>query len=582
MSNTCAKCNSEGSLYSDPTMGHVVCTACGFVSEEGTIVSEKDLEGTAFVGNKLLPRRGGITPDFQRHRSLGYRWTPVRRYSEGAREAATHFPRVLLSLGLPPGFSEEPLLILSKALSDREYWRTGRSSDILAGACVYLACKKQMKPISISDVASAIPCSVYDLGRIYKKLIDQLKTQGNQIIFPLRRGKSNDCDVNIEPYINRLCAKFFRNSITDPSNIEKLRKMSISIANLALLEFLLGAGRRLGSVIASSISLAAAVLCFSSKSKPLRDSSRKAPTKKRTRQHEETSSVEDDSNEAWNNDFKELCSSLHVSLSTVQNRFSELEDHFVKKARSLNVPWSNTITRPNLRYHIPFILQHFEFLAAASRVTPENKRKALLTAGGIVTKPPSFVLQEKRRAQRQAKITAAKERIAKYAVKKEKDNSIAATPVTPISIPSTPGLMAATPEFLFAIEGRLKSEEEDNDRENEEEEVGSEDSVIEQLLLEGVDEKTILDGYYESLLSDCIERKRRKLRASSEGGGEVWNGDSLELGEEDISESELNLFLRTPAEVEMMKTLPFFSSSFVTAALYPTKKEPMNIVSPVP
>ena len=125
----------------------------------------------------------------------------------------------------------------------------------------------------------------------------------------------------------------------------------------------------------------------------------------------------------------------------------------------------------------------------------ENEETTTLTEISTGADPPSFRINLTLRRKREDKIKRAKERIA-----------------------------------LTACEGRKSGDDKTLDEE---------DLLIEKLLLQGVEEYKLTDGYYESHLQELVP----PLGISS---------DSVELTENDIPESELCKFIKSPEEVNML------------------------------
>jgi transcription initiation factor TFIIIB Brf1 subunit/transcription initiation factor TFIIB len=491
----CTNCQQNGAIVYEANSGHKVCTGCGKVTEENVVVSEKDLGGTTFVSASYFST-GTNRPNFQVQQRFGFKWIPTQNRCDGAKEAAKYIPRIVSSLGLPATMDEDAKAVLAQLLatSSAKTWRGQHGFEILAAACVYVACKKNRKPIVLAEIAVSMGRTPFEFGRCYKKLLGQLKAhklKSTQLPGPANIREediNNNTQNDPEHLISHTCCKRLDGIISDSATLQKISSLATKIARLAQKEFLLGTGRKPAAVVVAAIAVAASAFGYITKEDTTNPRKRKLASP--------------EAQDEWNVEYEHLCQNLHVAATTAHRRRKEIEDFLVKKASSMKLPWAETIDRKNLRHHLLFMIKNLEFVTNVANSTSDKCALREISTG---SQPPSYTFQEKQRNNRAEKIKRAK------------------ATISTILHPTT-----ATPEPRLAEV--LPSEE---------------DLLIEKLLLEGVEEADILAGNYDSLLVDC-KAKRQKLNMPS---------DESELSESDLSEKELNELIRSPEEIRRLEPL---------------------------
>ena len=181
----CSACKSKD-LYLDEAAGQFTCTSCGLVLEENTIVSSIEFQET-----------GDRSHVIGRHVS----YTAAMSNTGG-----------LYSSGFGGGNSRENTLakakIRIKAVADsvgnlistdidvvgmaHQYYKlalgknflSGRRSEHVAVACLYLVCRKNKTDHLLIDFSDSTQTNVYNLGRVFTQLIQLLQEHKLPIIDP--------------------------------------------------------------------------------------------------------------------------------------------------------------------------------------------------------------------------------------------------------------------------------------------------------------------------------------------------------------------------------------------------------------
>jgi transcription factor IIIB subunit 2 len=325
--------------------------------------------------------------------------------------------------------------------SNKSTWRGGRDAEILAAVCAYIICRSTSKPITLPDVADSIQCPVKTLGKAYKKLLDQL---GLKLAFP---------DPSL--FIEKACARL----TLSPEDSTRLSNLAIRLIQIAKKDWI-ETGRKPTSITGGAILLAAQICKFSINTEVLSES-------------------------------------LNVCEKTMLMRARELKDllfHIGKK-----LPWGTSVTKRNFLQQLPAILRHVELLHRSEQQQDKSGSSSSSSPSSQILQdlalPPSFQVNEKKRALRRCKLEEAKIRLSKLTK----------------ALGIFQQQQQQSQQFQQGEDHRL-SEEEDNGEEEEEEEersrkkrrrttLDNEDLVIERLLLAGCSEDQILQGNYDTLLA---------------------------------------------------------------------------------
>eukprot|EP01102_Stenamoeba_stenopodia_P020856 TRINITY_DN8272_c0_g1_i2.p1 TRINITY_DN8272_c0_g1~~TRINITY_DN8272_c0_g1_i2.p1 ORF type:complete len:537 (-),score=115.92 TRINITY_DN8272_c0_g1_i2:151-1761(-) len=532
MTQACEQCGEVGFIRTDALQNCTVCTSCGHIIDECSVVGEKDLEGTSFLSSSLLHGGNSRVPTFRAQRQLGLRWNPSTRRGEGLRAAAKSIPALISAIGLQQSFAEDAKAILGQVISSPNVpkWK---SMKLLAAACIYAACKRQRKPIGLVDISNAANLDRYQFAKFFKKLSEHLKKPiPKELLAERERTAATNTNivaaVDLDNLISRVCENALKDVITDSSTRQKISSTAAKMARLAQQEFLLGTGRNPGSVAAAAIAVSGSIFGFHCKEKKatqhrvLHTFPSPPPTSGSTEvsnqllngdgvvdsDGEDEASESDSAEGHWNSDFVILCEQLNVAMTTVETRKRELEDFLIKKARGLSLPWANSINRSNLQFYLPSLIRHFEFASIAKQGGSGgglslSSSSTSSSSSPLLPNPPAFSRQENQRRKRATKIEEAKERLESRRT----------------------GLSDNKQSVHLNL--------------------SEEDKLIEKCLLEGISEKDIMEGHYNSLLSESAMQKR----------GNDMSMEDEELGENDISEKDMREFLRTPEEMMKLKSL---------------------------
>ncbi len=182
----CPNCQSSEIEY-DSTQGNSVCTACGAVTEENTVVAEVSfaelangasvLEGqfiSADRGKSIIPtifgRRGG---------DLGSK--ALDGTSVESREMTlANGRRRIQALAGAVGLNGEHYIDASHrwyALALQHQFTRGRRGHNVIAACLYIVCRQEHTSHMLLDFADVLSTSVYSLGGTFLRLVRLLNLE---------------------------------------------------------------------------------------------------------------------------------------------------------------------------------------------------------------------------------------------------------------------------------------------------------------------------------------------------------------------------------------------------------------------
>ncbi|KAK3885634.1 hypothetical protein Pcinc_010167 [Petrolisthes cinctipes] len=165
MASQCVACGSKNSTSDD--CGHTVCTNCGTVVEQGSIVNEvqfleNNQGGSSAVGQFISSDAISSRPIIQ-----GFHAPRVSReitLRKGKKGTAALAQQLRLS-----SFATDTAFNFFKLAYHNGLTR-GRKSSHVIGSCVYITCRTEQTPHMLIDVSDALQVDVYELGRTYLKL----------------------------------------------------------------------------------------------------------------------------------------------------------------------------------------------------------------------------------------------------------------------------------------------------------------------------------------------------------------------------------------------------------------------------
>ncbi|MED6210796.1 hypothetical protein PIB30_067523 [Stylosanthes scabra] len=198
----------------------------------------------------------------------------------------------------------------------------GNWFSVLIGSCAYVVMRKDDKPLPMAEVASAVGCDVYELGRMILRVVDFLDLRSDfpefDIVHSLERTlKNSHCFEDV-----------------DGDTVDTMKKQGVFLIQCAV-KWSLSTGRR-------PLPLVVAVLVFVA----------------------ELNQVEVK--------IEELASEVHAVVSTCRARYKELLETLAKAAQVL--PWGKDVTTKNIVRNAPFLIQYME---KKSMARPGEKRKSL-------------------------------------------------------------------------------------------------------------------------------------------------------------------------------------------------------------
>ncbi|XP_061366866.1 plant-specific TFIIB-related protein PTF2-like [Gastrolobium bilobum] len=301
-SRTCSNCD-KSSFVRDDVSGELFCSTCGAIQQF----------------DQFEAQIGGIN---------GPQGTFIHIGTAGSGSVYTYEQRKLFSaqnsideltsrLGLASKSVDIRNMISS--LTEGEFGQ-GEWFHVLIGACSYVVMRKDDRPLPMAEIASAVGCDVYELGRMILRVVDFLGLKRPDfpefdIVHSLERTlKNSPCFAAVER-----------------SMVETMRKQGIFLIQCAV-KWFLSTGRR-------PIPLVVAVLVFVA----------------------ELNQVEVR--------MDDLAKEVHAMVSTCRTRYKELLETLVKVAQVL--PWGKDITTKNIVYNAPFVIQYME---KKSMSKPTEKR----------------------------------------------------------------------------------------------------------------------------------------------------------------------------------------------------------------
>eukprot|EP00027_Filamoeba_sp_ATCC50430_P016569 CAMPEP_0168578394 /NCGR_PEP_ID=MMETSP0413-20121227/21307_1 /TAXON_ID=136452 /ORGANISM="Filamoeba nolandi, Strain NC-AS-23-1" /LENGTH=320 /DNA_ID=CAMNT_0008612233 /DNA_START=360 /DNA_END=1319 /DNA_ORIENTATION=- len=218
-------------------------------------------------------------------------------------------------------------------------------------------------------------------------------------------------------------------------------------------------------------------------------------------------------------DHKSISNLLKVGLSTFRSRYNELKSTLIDLAKKL-LPWGNNVNKKNVIGHINDILLQLKFLSQSSNSTTipwNNTQDNNNNANHKHTLPPCVTRSQQRQQKVQQKIAKAKTRIARL---------MQNAPLRKFFSELNPILVQ---DVSQPVETESSLPYEDLDEE---------DLIIERLLLSGCSQEDIINmnGEYTKYEQSTKKAPTHDL-------------ESTELTEQDIPDSQILDFIKSPSEV---------------------------------
>ncbi|XP_050367825.1 plant-specific TFIIB-related protein PTF2 [Argentina anserina] len=290
---TCASCNSN-SLSADTSSGRLCCSDCGLLQDFDNLV---DVYGGV----------SGPTGTFIRLGTSGegtnYQYRETKIY-----EANKLIDDVTLRLNLAPSRGDEIKAMIGR-ITEGEFGQ-GNWFNVLIGACAYVIMRKDSKSLPIAEVAAAIGCDDYELGRMIMRVVDFLELK-----------KPDFPEFDIVRLFERTLRNSRRFSSLGGSVRERMRKQGIFLVQCCIKWFLTTGRRPLPVVVAVLVLVA------------------------------ELNGIGDVS-------IQECAKEVNVVVNTCRLRYRELLEALVKAAQVL--PWGKDVNVKNVLRHAPTVIQYME------------------------------------------------------------------------------------------------------------------------------------------------------------------------------------------------------------------------------
>lgn len=375
-------------------------------------------------------------------------------------------------VGLPDTFIDRIKHIVQELMGSKI--QTGQKAKLMIASVIYGVCRENNKPVTLLDLSNHFQFDVYSLGRMFNEIKMKMESwRGLRDIDPIL-------------FIDRVISDLFGDV-----EIKELERVQLCNKVFELIQFSnkfwVGTGRHPNTIIGASL-----YIIFLSK-KPYKQYA----------------------------DIKTIAKSLSVTVSTLRSRYKEILAVLVKKAKEL--PWGSNINQKNILNHVDEVLKYSGFVnkiegnekkrsnesesgkheislprvihsSKKRKVSEENKPKDLESSPISLTVnqkdekpdkekisyPPSYEFALKKKSELQSRILSAKHRLLTLS-QSFKDN---------------PNLERFK-EFDYnkcCGEKLCKKS------------VNEDDLKIQKLLLDGLSETVILEGYHSNLFDESSSK----------------------------------------------------------------------------
>ncbi|KAA1134543.1 transcription factor TFIIIB subunit brf1 [Puccinia graminis f. sp. tritici] len=180
----CPVCGDAAVIEYDSSAGNAVCTTCGYVVDENTIVAEVTfgessngaavLQGSSLGATDLRARIGG--PRGRPQQSAESR---AETLAQGMRKltAMAHALRLGDSIA-------ESAHRFSPSPSPMDLVIMGRRGPYVLASCIYVACRLAKLPTMLIDISDLLQVNVFIVGATYLKLVKELCLQNIPLVDP--------------------------------------------------------------------------------------------------------------------------------------------------------------------------------------------------------------------------------------------------------------------------------------------------------------------------------------------------------------------------------------------------------------
>lgn len=349
----CPNCSEYDSIVFDETQASSICEVCGAVIEESSLKS--DLSRYKETGTRFVSNFSTAYSYSSRTRSRQQTYNLVPKSRKGPKQVYAKISSLCQLFNLPKGYSDEVKLLVGRCMQGT--WYEGRKGDHIIGSCIYMVSRLHEKPIHLVEVANALQCSPFKLGKMFKTFQRELGINLKEV----------DPSLFVERYARQLPL--------DSVDVQKVCMLAKCILRCAS-SHLYTIGRSPSSIAAAALFLAAEHF--------------KLPVQ-----------------------LSAIVQLAYTSENTTKIRTHEFKRLFLLLAQKL--PWGEAVTKLNVAAHIPMILQMWDLEDMVSKGRDRIKKSG---EGGSNHKdnstellPLSLRKVESSRIQRKEKIQRAQARV---------------------------------------------------------------------------------------------------------------------------------------------------------------------------
>ncbi|KAB2004058.1 hypothetical protein ERO13_D11G163900v2 [Gossypium hirsutum] len=283
------RCGSHSTIRDDQT-GNLVCSKCY------TILDFDNYEAQI----------GGITGPTGTNIHIGYAGTGscISYKDRKIYQAKTLIHQYALRLDIT--YSESGITSMIEEITDGEFGE-GDWFNVLIGACSYVVMRRDKKFFPAAEIAKAVGCDIYELGRMIARVVKFLK-----LSLP---------EISIAGLFEREFNNYMNRKNVDEDKKEMMMKQGMFLVNCAV-KWSLTTGRR-------PLPVVAAVMAFVA----------------------ELNGVD-------GLKIEDVAEHVHAVVSTCKLRYKELLAALVRVAQVL--PWGKDISVKNVVKYAPFVIQYME------------------------------------------------------------------------------------------------------------------------------------------------------------------------------------------------------------------------------
>jgi len=393
---------------------------------------------------------------------------------------------------------------------------TGQKAHLEAACCVFLVARHNNRPLTITEVAKAVPTELSKLGSILRKVAKKLGFQESTLHLSSEQYSS---------FIERLC----RDTIISSLNEREVCDLAEKFVKIAEQDSLI-TGRKPAAIYSAAL-----ILAFE---------------------------VKGEKPQIY---IKQCAASLQIGESTIKNRIKELKRLLVKIGKSL--PWGSSIKESTIIKHIPKVLELYDLQQKLSNkqsqkfpqtIPPLTVPSSPLSPGLLGKRKDPFSPDDERR---HISCDPSLESIQVL-----NDPVVTGIPTDPQSLRTLPPayikavalrekrrqkLINASKHLDNLLNGNhsiLSTNKTNTTKENNcTQDFDTEDLVLQKLLLAGIPPHLLLSVPIRSL-----QEYSQGIPLLRSHGLDI---NSSELSEKDITDQEISSLLNTPEEMHFLEMM---------------------------